>query len=75
VCPLPTQSGSASRINGKSQLGDDERNFLRHQSADKMHVTAQAVQLGDDDRTLAPLGLVQRGGELRPMRIRRKGPM
>jgi hypothetical protein len=35
-----------------------------------MHVTAQAVQLGDDDRTLAPLGLVQRGGELRPTRQR-----
>jgi hypothetical protein len=33
-----------------------------------MNVTAQAVQLGDDDRTLAPLGLVQRGGELRPTR-------
>jgi hypothetical protein len=28
-----------------------------------MRVTAQAIQLGDDDRTLAPLGLVQRGGE------------
>jgi hypothetical protein len=35
-----------------------------------MYVTAQAVQLGDDDRTLAPLGLVQRGGELRPTRQR-----
>jgi hypothetical protein len=35
-----------------------------------MHVTAQAVQFGDDDRTLAPLGLVQRGGELPPTRQR-----
>lgn len=39
-------------------------------TADKMHVTAQAVQLGDDYRTLAPLGLVQRGGKLRPTRQR-----
>jgi hypothetical protein len=34
-----------------------------------MHVTAQAVQLGDDDRTLAPLGLVN-AAALRPTRQR-----
>ena len=43
---------------------------MGHQSADKIHLTAQAVQLGDVDRTLAPLGLVQRGGESRRTRQR-----
>jgi hypothetical protein len=45
------------RINVRPRLRDDERNFLRHQPADEMHVSAQPIQLGDDDRTLAPLGL------------------
>src|SRR5262249_34971685 len=62
------------RINVRPQFSNDERNLLRHQPADEMHVTAQPVQLGDDDRTLAPPGLGQRGGELRPT-LQRVGPL
>ena len=39
-----------------------------------MHVSAQPIQLGDDDRTLAPLGLGQRGGGLRSA-LQRVGPL
>src|SRR5262245_37072286 len=62
------------RVDVRSQFGNDKWNPLRHQPADEMYVTAQPVQLGDDDRTLVPLGLGQRGGELRPT-LQRVGPL
>lgn len=61
------------RINVGPQLRDRKRNFSCHQPADEMHVSVQPIQLGDD-RTLAPLGLGQRGGELRPT-LQRVGPL
>ena len=41
--------GSASA----PELGDDEGHPLRHQPGDEGHVTREAIELGDDDGTLA----------------------
>jgi hypothetical protein len=51
-----------------SEFGDDERGPVLHQTTDKMHVTAEPVELGDDDRAgLVDLpGGLERGGELGP---------
>ena len=44
-------------INVRTQFRDDEGNLLDHQPADEVHISAQPIQLGDDDRTLAGLDL------------------
>jgi hypothetical protein len=53
------------RIGVAAELGDNERDALSHEAGDERHVTAQAIQLRDDDRGLVAAGLGERGGELR----------
>jgi hypothetical protein len=50
------------------EFGDNERGPVLHQAADEMHVAAEPVELGDDDRAgLVDLpGGLERGGELGP---------
>jgi hypothetical protein len=36
-----------------AQFCDDKRHSVRHQTGDEMHVPGQAIELGDDHRTLA----------------------
>jgi hypothetical protein len=35
------------RIGVGPEIGNDERNFVRHEAADEMHVAGQAIQLCD----------------------------
>ena len=55
------------RFNVDAQLRDDERRLVAHQTADEMHVAAESIELGHDDRRAlaALLGGAQRRGELR----------
>ena len=49
-----------------AEFGNDERNTLRHQPGDEGDVAGEAIELGDDDRTLAATRGGEGGGELRP---------
>jgi TolB-like protein len=54
------------RVGIGAEFGDNERGPVLHQAADEMHVAAEPVELGDDDRAgLVDLpGGLERGGEL-----------
>ena len=54
------------RVGISAELGDNEGNPVRHQAADEMHVTGQAVELGNEDRTFRLTGLPERDSEFRP---------
>ena len=49
-----------------SQLSDDERDPLSHQTADEMDVAAEPIELRDDDRAFQPAGHLESRGKLRP---------
>ena len=51
---------------GVRDLGDDERDALRHQAADERYIAAEPVELGGDHRAFVGRRAVQRGLELRP---------
>jgi hypothetical protein len=53
------------RVGVGTQLGDDERHLLRHQAAYEVHVTGQAIELGDDDRALGFSRSCERSGKFR----------
>ena len=42
-----------------AQLRHDERRPMRHQPTDEMNIAAQAVEFGNDNRSLVPLGQIQ----------------
>jgi hypothetical protein len=48
-----------------AQLGDNERHALAHETANKMDVTAQAVELGHNDRAPGLAGGFDGSGKLR----------
>ncbi len=52
------------RIDVPAELGDDERHPLAHQVCDEGDIARQAVELGDDDLGLQPLGRTKSSGEL-----------
>jgi hypothetical protein len=54
------------RVRIGSQLSDDERDPLSHQTADEVDVAAEAVELRDDDRAFQPAGHLESRGKLRP---------
>jgi hypothetical protein len=51
-------------IDVPAELGDYERHPLAHQVCDEGDIARQAVQLGDDNLGLQPLGHTKRCGEL-----------
>ena len=51
---------------GVRDLGNDERNALRHQARDERHVSGQAIELGHDNWTSVKRRPLQRGLQLRP---------
>src|ERR1019366_6613314 len=53
------------RIRISAQLCNDERGFVRHQTADEMDVATEPVELGNDDGGLVLLCCLQCRGELR----------
>jgi hypothetical protein len=53
------------RIGVGPKIGNDERNFVRHEAADETHVAGQAIQLCDKNRAFELPGLGECGGELR----------
>src|SRR5262245_15795493 len=64
---LLRQSGVKMQHEGggiSAEFRDDERNAMRHQTADEMYVAGQAVELRDEDRTLLLASLRECRGEL-----------
>jgi hypothetical protein len=55
------------RINAHAKLRDYKRHLVRHQSRNKMHVTAQPIKLSNGDGAFLVARLFQRGGELRAL--------
>lgn len=53
------------RIDIEPKLGDNELDPVPHQPADEVHVSAEAVELGDDHGALLPLGSCDGGVEPR----------
>jgi hypothetical protein len=51
---------------GVRDLGDNERDTLRHQAGDERHIARQPVELGHDHRALVGRSPVQRRLQLRP---------
>jgi integrase len=49
-----------------SQLSDDERDPLSHQTADEMDIAAEPIEFRDDDRALQPAGYLESRGKLLP---------
>ena len=49
-----------------AKLGDDERNPMRRQAANEMHVAGQPTELHDENRKLVLSGSRQRCCQLRP---------
>jgi hypothetical protein len=62
------------RVSIGSQLSDDERDPLSHQTADEVDVAAEPIELRDDDRALQLAGRLQSRGKLRPALKRRQRP-
>jgi hypothetical protein len=54
------------RLDVRAELGDDERDVMRHQAGNEMDVSAEAIELGNRDGAFTvPAGRGERGGELR----------
>ena len=49
-----------------SQLSDDERDPLSHQTADEVDVAAEPIELRDDDWAFQTAGHLESRGKLRP---------
>ena len=49
---IPDRAGHDKRIGISAQLCDDERGLVAHQAADEIYVATEAIQLGNDDRSL-----------------------
>ena len=54
------------RIGIGTELGDDERNPLRHQPGNEGHIARQAIELRHDDRAFGLAGQGEGGCQLRP---------
>ena len=52
------------RVGVGPELNGDERHLVHHEAGNKVHVAAQAVELGDHDRPLDLAGGPDGGGEL-----------
>jgi signal transduction histidine kinase len=52
------------RINVRAKLCDNERDLVSHQTRNEMHVTAQSIELSDDDGAFPAASFFQRGGKL-----------
>jgi hypothetical protein len=52
-----------------AEISDDEADFVLHQAADEVHVTAEPIELRDNNRRLGLASGFQRGTELRPLLI------
>ena len=50
----------------RAQFRHDEGDPLLHEPADEVHVTAEPIELGDNDRTLGLPGRLDGSGQLRP---------
>ena len=47
-------------------ISDDEGRLVRHQARNEVHVAAEPIELGRDDRCLVLAGGLERRGELGP---------